>query len=52
MVKIEIKPIQRTGNNVPDYLEKTIRVFGITFLRKKITPIVNPHGGVEFINRC
>ena len=61
MIKVEIKPVYKTNGTstsqagtgaMPEYLEKTITLFGMTVFRKKVVPVICPGGGYEFANRC
>ena len=61
MIKVEIKPVYKTNSAstvqqedkimTPEYLEKTIKILGITIFCKRAAPIICPKGGFEIINR-
>jgi len=59
MIKVEIKPVyEKTANeqkdvSIPKFLEKRIKVFGITVYRKRVLPLKNSNGDVvEYMCRC
>jgi len=59
MIKVEIKPVYSTScsslaqtSNIvpaPDFLEKTVKLFGITVLRKVVKPIRESGSGFTTI---